>query len=72
MAGILTKLLGSIPQLIQNFANIFQMSVVQAVLLLCGAVVLAFAVIVFGYLTLGAVLRPVGGLPAIGRGQRDQ
>lgn len=72
MAGILTKLLGSIPQLIQNFASIFQMGVVQAVLLVCGAILVAFAVIVLGYLTLGAVLRPVGGLPTIGRGQRNQ
>jgi hypothetical protein len=72
MAGILTELLGSIPQLIQKFIEVLQMSAPQAVLIIVGGIFLAFSIIVLGYLTLGAILRPIGGLPTPGRGQQNQ
>jgi hypothetical protein len=73
MANILTKLLGSIPDLINNFADILMMSPIQAVLLIMGGILVAVSVVIMGYLTLGALFRPLGNLgePAKGRQNRQ-
>ncbi|MFC6960975.1 hypothetical protein [Halocatena marina] len=65
--NILSELLGSIPQLIQEFAGILQASSPQAVLLIVGGLFVTFSVVIMGYLTAGALLRPIGGLPSQGR-----
>lgn len=70
MASTLSKLLGSIPRLVQEFASVLQASPEQAVLLICGAILVLFSVAVFGYLTLGAFLRPVGSLLTPRRGKQ--
>jgi membrane-bound ClpP family serine protease len=72
MANILIKLLESIPQLVNEFAKILTMSPVQGILLVVGGLLLAFSIIVMGYLTLGALFRPVGGLAQPQGGQQNQ
>jgi hypothetical protein len=68
MAGIFTKLLGSIPKVVNSFVDILVMSPIQAVLLIMGGILVAVSVIIMGYLTLGALSRPLRGLGA----QRQQ
>lgn len=72
MANILTELLGSIPKLVNNFADILMMSPIQAVLLIMGGILLAVSVVIMGYLTLGALFRPLSGLGAAGQRQQNQ
>jgi Fe2+ transport system protein B len=72
MANILIELLRSIPQLVNEFGKVLTMSPVQGILLIVGGILVAFSVIVMGYLTLGALLRPVGGLAQPQGGQQNQ
>ncbi len=59
MARILPELLESIPEMVQAFATILEASVPQAVLVLCGAVLIGFSVLIMGYLAAGAIVSPV-------------
>lgn len=52
------------------FGEILGSSPEQAVLLLCGGLLVGVSVLVMGYLAVGALLRPLGELPSPGRGQR--
>lgn len=70
MTRIIPKLLGSIPEMGQAFGEILLSSPEQAVLLVCGGLLVGVSVLVLGYLAVGALVRPLGGLPSPGRGQR--
>lgn len=59
MARILPELLESIPEMGQAFADIMGASVIQAVLVICGAVLVGVSVLIMGYLTAGALISPV-------------
>lgn len=71
MTNILTKLLGTIPELINKFAEILMMGPIQAVLLIMGGILVAFSVGVLGYLTLGALFRPLSDLGTAGQRQQN-
>lgn len=67
--GVLTKLVNSIPEMLKAFGEVLVMSPQQALLVLIGGLLIAISVGLLGYLTLGALLSPIGGLPSPGRGQ---
>jgi hypothetical protein len=72
MQSLPVELLRSLVDLTFEFGGIASSSPAQAILLLAGALITAFSVIVFAYLAFGAFVRPLGNLPAIGRGQKDR
>lgn len=72
MANVLTELLGSIPKLVNSFAEILVMGPIQAVLLIMGGILVAVSVAILGYLTLGALFRPLSGLGPSGQRQQNQ
>ena len=76
MQNALGKLLGSIPEMVRQFGEVAfgagGFDPFQFVLLLSGALFVGIAVAFFGYLALGALVRPLGNLPTPNRGHRDR
>jgi len=72
MQSLPVELVRSLVDLIGEFGRIAGGSPEQAVLLLAGAALMGFTVLVSTYLLAGAILRPIGNLPALGRGHTDR
>lgn len=77
MQNALVELFESIPEMLQTFADIATGSggaidPLQVTMLLSGAVFVTIAVVFFGYLVFGALVRPLGNMPSPGRGTRDR
>lgn len=72
MQSLPVELLRSAVDLALEFGKIASSSPAQAILLLAGALIMTFSVLVVAYLAFGALVRPLGNLPAIGRGQTDR
>lgn len=76
MQNALVQLLESIPEMVRAFADVAfgagAFDPLQFAMLLSGTVFIALSVGVFGYLVVGALLRPLGNLPTPGRGRRDR
>ncbi len=70
MTAILPELIASIPEMAQAFAELFGASAPQAALMAVGGVLVGVSVLVFGYITLGAVSSML--LPTPGRGRTHQ
>lgn len=70
MARILPELLESIPEMFQAFAEILGSTGEQAVLLICGAILVGVSMLVMGYLTAGALVAPV--MPTSPRGREHR
>lgn len=70
MARILPELLESIPEMFQAFATVLGSSAEQAVLLVCGGILIGVSVLIMGYLTAGALVSPV--MPTSPRGREYQ
>lgn len=78
MQNALVKLFESIPKMLQQFVDIATGSAsgsfdpLQFAMLLSGALFVGIAVLFFGYLAFGALVRPLGNLPTSGRGHRER
>ena len=76
MQNALVKLFQSIPEMVRQFGEVAfgagGFDPFQFVLLLSGALFVGIAVVFFGYLAFGALVRPLGNLPTPGRGHRDR
>lgn len=72
MQSLPVELVQSVVDLLVNFGEIAAGSVMQTVMLLSGAIFLVVASAVFGYLVVGALLRPAGNLPTPGKGHRER
>ncbi|WP_330631032.1 hypothetical protein [Halocatena halophila] len=70
MTELLPELVASIPEMAQEFAALFSASAPQAALMAVGGILVGVSVLVFGYLTLGAVSTLL--LPTPGRGRTHQ
>ncbi|RRJ28635.1 hypothetical protein [Halocatena pleomorpha] len=67
MARIIPELFESIPEMVQAFATILGASVPQAILVLCGALLVGVSVLIMGYLTAGAIVSPLVSVSPRGR-----
>lgn len=56
MANIVWRLLGNVPDLVDQFSQVAGVDPLSTILLVLGAVFVLFAVGVFGYLTAGALV----------------
>jgi hypothetical protein len=76
MQNSLVQLLESIPEMVRQFGEVAfgagGFDPFQFALLLSGSVFVAISVAFFGYLVVGALLRPAGNIPTPGRGTRDR
>lgn len=68
--GVVTELINSVPKMIDAFGDVLTMSPQNTLLVLLGGLLIGISAGLLGYLTLGALLSPIGGLPSPGRGQR--
>lgn len=72
MQSFPVELVRNVVDLVVEFGKIAGGSPEQAVLLLVGAILMGFTTLVFAYLLVGAIVRPLGNLPTLGKGHTDR